>query len=361
MTANNMRKTRRVCAREDASAAKKRSDVKWRASLLVLGLVASGPALCDCKVLESAELAVVVEHNRPLINGEINGKKVRILANTGSEVSLIWRSEAARLGLHLLDRPGVSLAINGAPIGAQHAVVKQLTIGKFTLHDVDLLVAGELKSPPSGSTMVLGENFFSHYTTEFDLGHGMIRVMHVSGCLPQQLVYWSKTHSLAKLTRSPTENARIEAEVSLNGTVARATIDSGAVTSVVTTAAAARAKVTPETPGVTGGGAVGGIGRKTMPSLIGTFDTFALGDEQIHNATLRIADLWVNSTYSSASRIPDTLEGLPSMLIGADFLLSHRLIVPEGGRVIVFTYVGGPVFQTIHEELQPAGEPRAGP
>ena len=36
----------------------------------------------------------------------------------------------------------------------------------------------------------------------------------------------------------------------------------------------------------------------------------------------------------------------PSMLLGADFLRSHRVLVSHSQRKLYFTYLGGPVFQS---------------
>jgi len=323
------------------------------ACCVAFGLAVAGPVYGDCKI-ERSELPVSVEHNRAYLNGEINGQRVRILVDTGSAVDLIWRSQAERLGLKLRELQGIQLAGVGGNVRTEQTTVKQLTIDNLTVKDVDFIVAGASKRPSGNVAMILGENFFSRFTTEFDLGHGAIRIMRVSGCRTEQLVYWSKTYSLAKLIRSPSDRNHIETEVLLNGEKILAWLDSGAYTSLVTTAAAARVKVTPDTTGVVAAGNARGIGRFAAPSWVGTFDTFALGDEQIHNAKLLIADVFAhNTSISLGSRIPVAMEGLPSMLIGADFFLSHRILVPQGGREFVFTYVGGPVFQTVHEEPTP--------
>jgi len=78
----------------------------------------------------------------------------------------------------------------------------------------------------------------------------------------------------------------------------------------------------------------GGIGRGTYPTWIARFDTFAVGDELVKNAMLRIGDTEMDQAAG------DPVE----MLIGADFLLSHRVYVANSERKLYFTYLGGPVF-----------------
>jgi hypothetical protein len=42
--------------------------------------------------------------------------------------------------------------------------------------------------------------------------------------------------------------------------------------------------------------------------------------------------------------LPTTLVGLPAMLLGADFLRSHRVLVAQSQQKIYLSYVGGTVF-----------------
>ena len=44
------------------------------------------------------------------------------------------------------------------------------------------------------------------------------------------------------------------------------------------------------------------------------------------------------------------------MMLGADFLRSHRLLVAHSQRKVYFTYAGGPVFQL---NLPPTREPQS--
>lgn len=315
-------------------------------------LTAWNSAFGECKA-QSFNLPVTVEHGRALLSGEINGQPIKALVDTGAYTSFIWRSETERLGMKVQDWAATARAAGGN-VRMQHAVVKQLTLGQLTDTNVDFVVIGQNNPPPALAAMVLGENFFARYSTEFDLRHGAIRLIHAQGCKPEQLVYWSKTFSLAKLSR-PVSSHEIRVDVLLNGVPVSASLDSGSVVSLVRTDAAARAGLAPNMPGVTAAGSMTGVGPHAAESWIGTFATFALGDEQIRNANLRIADLFKYDTATSTgSRIAVGDYNLPSMFIGLDFFLSHRILVPQDGRDMVFTYEGGPVFQTIQKESIPA-------
>jgi hypothetical protein len=66
----------------------------------------------------------------------------------------------------------------------------------------------------------------------------------------------------------------------------------------------------------------------------------------INNTQLRVAQLGKYQTMVRiGSRIPVAAVPEPGMLLGMDFLRSHRILVDNATRKMVFTYEGGPVFQ----------------
>jgi hypothetical protein len=82
-----------------------------------------------------------------------------------------------------------------------------------------------------------------------------------------------------------------------------------------------------------------------LDSWIATFESLAIGNEVIRNPKILIADLWRNTTYTdTGSRLPNQYAGLPPMLLGADFLRAHRVLVSRSQRKVYFTYAGGTVF-----------------
>jgi tetratricopeptide (TPR) repeat protein len=115
----------------------------------------------------------------------------------------------------------------------------------------------------------------------------------------------------------------------INGVKIDVMFDTGASTSILSMRAAARAGVRPDGPGVADAGYSSGIGRGTVKTYIAPFASFKIGDdEEIKNARLRIADT--------------DFQG--DMLIGADFFLSHHVLVSNSQRRLYLTYNGGPVF-----------------
>src|SRR5436190_12914822 len=72
----------------------------WLAALaaaLVSEWVMAAPP--ECKLIRIEEWPVRIERNMPIIDGEINGNKVAILIDTGSQRSFVTRSAVARMML----------------------------------------------------------------------------------------------------------------------------------------------------------------------------------------------------------------------------------------------------------------------
>jgi Aspartyl protease len=194
-----------------------------------------------------------------------------------------------------------------------------------------------------GFDLLLGEDFLSVTSVEFDLPHQVVRIMQPSGCKPDQLPYWAKTYSMAELLASPRDARAIRVSILLNGHAVRAVVDSGASRSVVSRSVADEAGVTY----VGGGGELVGLGRESLATSVGKFRTFTLGDETINNVQLQVAQLGKHQTTQKlGSRIPEAAVIEPNMLLGADFLRSHRVFIDNSSRRMVFTYEGGPVFLT---------------
>jgi hypothetical protein len=319
--------------------------VDWLLRLLILNLIAvftavvALPAHARCQIRNVAAIPVETESHQLLTRGAIDGHPVRVLIDTGSYISFIWRSAAGRLGLRLIGAPRIRLFGLGGESRVDTAFVEELRVEAFTVKGLRLPVAGDVSS---GVDFIFGEDFLSRGSVEFDLRHGLVRTMETSGCTPAELPYWAQTYSMADLIASPRDAQAIRVNVVLNGHAVRAQIDSGSSVSLLTKSVA-------DSVGVHYLGAnaeVVGIGRRSLQTWIADVQSFKLGDETINNTQLRVAQLGKYQTMERiGSRIPVAAGTEPSMLLGMDFLRAHRVLIDNATRKIVFTYEGGPVFQ----------------
>jgi tetratricopeptide (TPR) repeat protein len=301
-------------------------------ALAVLSLAAiAGPASAACKLEKYAELPVTMEGLRPIVPVKINGKDARLIADSGGFFSMLTPGSAARLGLRV-GPPPEWLTVRGVNGNAEVGLttVREFGLVGATIKDVQFLVGGSRTEGEADGT--LGENFLTVSDVEFDLANGVIRLFKTVGCGSTPLAYWAadKPYSVIELDEGRRTPNQIVASASVNGTRIKVQFDSGAYRSILSLRAARFGGVGPDSPGVLAGGPEMGVGRQLRDSWIAPFSSFKIGDEEIKNTRLRIGPMELDDV---------------DMLLGADFFLSHRILISRSQGKVYFTYNGGPVFR----------------
>jgi predicted aspartyl protease len=206
----------------------------------------------------------------------------------------------------------------------ESTTVEEFKIGSLVRTDWQVMVAGERDS---GVDILLGEDVFDKVDVEFDLPHNQVRLFQPIQCEGVALAYWSPQQaSQVKLGSGP----KIVVPVKINGRVVHAVLDSGAEVSVLNSAVAKGLGLTPNSPGVVFSGKRGGVGANLIDSWLAPLRSFSIGSETISETVIRFAELGLGA----------------EMLLGADFLRAHRVLVSHSQRKMYFTYEGGPVFET---------------
>jgi predicted aspartyl protease len=310
--------------------------------------VAAAPS--DCKLMRVDEWAVRLERNLVLVDGAINGQTIRVLLDTGAMRSFVLRPAAVRLGLPRRTTPYAGFGVGGS---SYYDIVQlnDFRIGQAVRKGWGVPASGE-NDPGAGIAFVLGEDFFSQVDVEFDLAHKSVRLFQHKGCDGVSLAYWaSGDASEMPIARIDEFHPQIVLTVLVNGQPVEALLDSGSSRSVLTKSAAAKLGVAPDQPGILPAGKMAGLGRGAVDTWMSQFDSVVIGNEKISDTTIAVADLYDDS---NAPR-------LRPMLLGTDFLLSHRVLVSHTQRKIYFTYAGGPVFQRIAPAKSPAPRAEDGP
>ena len=297
-------------------------------TLAAAALPLSATAQTKCSLGKILEFPVTMEGLRPIVPATINGHDVKFVADSGAFYSFISPGSAAELSLKLSSAPpGFYVTGVGGDASMSIATAKDFGLGRSTLHNIEFLVGGS----EVGSTGLLGQNVLGLADVEYDLANAAIRLFQPKNCPHTILAYWAgdKPFSLLDIEERDDNQYHTLGTVILNGVKIRALFDTGAPVSMLTTAAAARAGVKPNSPGVTNAGASSGIGRRSVQTWIGPFQSLKIGDEEIQKISLRFGDMG-DSGFD--------------MLLGADFFVSHRVYVSNAQHKLYFTYNGGPVF-----------------
>ena len=315
-----------------------------KATALAVLCMMPGVARAACIVKRFAELPVTMASGyRPMVAAKINGVEAPFIADSGAFYSLISPGIAKAAALRLTPAPpGLRLKGIGGDTSASVATVDQLTLGEISLSKIQFLVGGT----DTGTAGLLGQNLFGIGDVEYDFPHGMIRLYRSSNCGETVLAYWLQSgqpYSTLKILPLSEAGFHTVGTVYLNGQSLRATFDTGAGRTELTRRAAERVGVRPGDPGVVESGSAIGLGRKIARGWLAPFNSIKIGDEELRNVKLRIADV----------ELADS-----DMLIGADFFISHRLYVDNSNHRMFFTYTGGNVFDS-SARLQGQSSPAA--
>jgi len=299
------------------------------AALAAFGLpLATGAQAAGCSV-KYMELPVRMVGSRAVATLGINDTQVSLVVDSGAFFSMLTPAAAAALHLdtHPLPR-GMVIQGLGGRAEAQVATVDRLQLAKDVVPNVDFVVGGNEDVP--GTMGLLGRNILSIADTEYDLAHGMVRLVVPSGeCKQANMAYWAAGMQVAELPllhgfrdRTPP----IRAKIKINDQVVTALFDTGATT-LLSLRAAHRAGL--KDADLAANGRHYGIGTDSVQSWTAHIEKVDFGGEAIFNNQLMVDD------YD----LPDN-----EMLVGIDFFLSHRIYVSGLQSKMYFTYAGGPVF-----------------
>ena len=283
-----------------------------------------------CKLVRIAEWPVRLQRGLPIIEGSINGKKIGVLLDTGAYASLVTKAAAEKLDLATRST-SEWMAGTGGESRVFTTRIEEIRIAEAVRNGMRVRVGGERPIP--GVDFILGDDFFKGVDVEFDYAKGVIRLFHPLDCKGASLAYWDE-----KALQVPMEDeSKIVVPVKVNGRAGRAMLDSGAASSAVSLAFAAKVGITPETPGVVSSQCAAGIGADLVRSWVARFDTVALGEETVHDPRLYVSEFFSEFAYVGR-------KGPPDVILGTDFLKSHRVFVARSQGKVYFSYAGGLIF-----------------
>jgi tetratricopeptide (TPR) repeat protein len=303
------------------------------AALAALALTAAGPALAACQFQKIAEVPVTMDGLRPTLTAQINGKEGRFLIDTGAFFSGVTADTVAKYGMKKSIAPfgAKVVGVGGVQRDLQAVSAENFTFAGVGFRNTDFILVGRIGG--SGIVGNIGENLMGPFDVEYDFANGAIRYFKATGCgYDANLAYWSAGMSVSRIPIIDPSGilTKVITNAKVDGHTIRVMFDSGASLSVMSRNAAGRAGIRVNSEGVVNGGTSYGIFGKGLDSFLAPFASFAIGDEEIKNTRLRVADIDLQSA---------------DMLLGADFFLSHRILISNSEKKVYFTYNGGPVFR----------------
>jgi predicted aspartyl protease len=305
-------------------------------------MLEASAAMAACKLDLLGEIPVSIEHGRAILEGSVNGVPIRMAVDTGASATMLLKSSAARLGLRPTPIHGMRFYGIGGDSTGEYAHLADVRIGKLAAKNLDWMFGGQ-EDRHWDIDGLLGDDFFTQTNAdlELDLAHKVIRVIRPVGCTGDEVVYWGGAYSMGPLEsgRAP----EILTRVSVEGHSLEAQIDSGADT--IVSGQGARKLGRPLPAATSDGPLVGGIGKARIPVVEIAFKDFTFDQEVIRNPVLQVADIFKGDQVTDlGSRIPTDVTIFPDMLLGMDFLMTHRVYVARSQDRLYISYVGGPIF-----------------
>ena len=251
----------------------------------------------------------------PMVVATINGRPARLILDTGAESSIISVVAAKRLGITSKYDFARSMHGIGQSMQAGDARLDSMSLGGATLSYPRVLVG------PVALTMggvepdgLLGASLLSDFDLDLDLPNRRLTLYDRMEC-PTVRPPWGGRITTLETTRSLSSHPFFP--VQINGRTLSASLDSGAQRTVIAARAAQRAGLGAESrvPGseVRARGAAGEI----LPAELHTLRDMRVGDVAVRTPVM-----------VTALTLPNDIDAL----VGADFLLSHRVWLSYGAR-----------------------------
>jgi predicted aspartyl protease len=340
--------------------------------------VPEGP---HCLYLNLATLPVKSSNGLVTAKLGINGDAVITVVDTGALRTMLSRHEADKLGLTLSHSKITVTGTHGEAIPTNAALVNDIALDHYFWHGLKLEVVSQITdsySALAGADILLNG---VKRDIEFSLATSEMKVFVPFGCDNAFLAYWDNSASEIPLANLSSNDPRQVVTVEINGKKMIAMIDSGSPTSIVNLDAAAKIGVTPQSPGVSEVPNSENVGKQHGKAWSAPFESFVIGGETIKNPKIAIGDLWGQAPSGSSLQsglrmqsiagvtphngpggpvfVAPASDGIaktgtfrsedmptdhPDLLLGADFLKSHRVLLAISQGRLYYSYLGGQVF-----------------
>lgn len=268
------------------------------------------------------------------VAGSINGTPATMVVDTGAFDTVLTSTGAARRKLAMRATGHYAKGIGG-DAAIYEAQIDDLSAGPLQTGRRWMPVLAEFDAPPAYDALI-GAPFLLQADLELSLDTKKLRFFRPSNCGDAFLAYWDEAAVVVPFEPSNDPSPNPQFTVLVNGKKMRAMIDTGTGSSVIGLKAAQRAGLVLDAPGVRRASDRVGFGARRVSGWHTTFATFQIGDEVVRNAQVGVID-W---------------NGHVDILLGADFLRSHRVLIAMSQQKIYLSYIGGAPFSQL-SKLEP--------
>ncbi len=281
--------------------------------LLLLSACAGGNE--GCALVPVGTLQVQLVDGVPVAVVGINGRPAALLLDIGSDITLLSRSAARRLGVPFDKRLTEELDGIGGKARSSSAVLATVQLGDTELADVPAVVGRGLEPPIDG---VLGIGALAAFDLDLDAPNGTVSLYRArppacAGAPPP----WTGRHVRLQVEKEGSGHLFIPAV--LDGVSVRALLDTGASRSTVGLPAAAATGLTEAQLLSRPASVIQSVDAKGIVVRPRRFRTLEVGGEVTADPLLNVADLPAQAG---------------DMIIGSDYLGSRRMWIALGSSTV---------------------------
>jgi hypothetical protein len=327
---------------------------------VALALLAGQSAHAACKLQLLATIPITFVNNQPMVDASINGKPAHLRFALNS-ATFFWGSVLKDYGLK--EEAGYALGTAFGPGGTADVTtvsIREFKVGASVQKGAHFYVAPQFRKPDEAG--LFGSNLFNGLNDiELDFAHNAARVFKADGCKEDDVVYWGGSYSVVD------ENRFGLMPVKLSGRTVNGTLGVGNEVTFVTSDAARRAGINSQAASSLPMGMLAAGTVKPLDVSIANFPEIVIGDETIRNAPLAVGNIWPpdntttmvvvgadflteQSMELSGKKIID-VDRLPEIVLGADFIKSHRIYISASQKKVYISYIGGALFEDIYARL----------
>lgn len=282
------------------------------------------PATLPCLVVARAKLPISLHEGKIMVSVKLNDQPVRMMVDTGSNISVIAPHIAESLGgTYNRDRL-VQFDGMGGHLDAQHPYkVKTIQLGPLHWFDFEVMVAhvarAKKRNAPDAAAGIIGSDLLRRYDVEFDFQRGEMAFYQAPNC-KGDFVPWVKPYKV--LHSPPNRRGFFIVPVELNGRTLSALVDTGANAIFVDRTAAIAVGIDPTALEAAPKIPTIGIDGVEVPTRFYRFDSMDIADRKFRHHPLAVSD----------APLPNGID----MLLGMDFWWHYRMWMSyQTGQVFI--------------------------
>jgi predicted aspartyl protease len=310
------------------------------AGLLLAATCAHAADAPRCAYVELARMPVryLGPGLAPGVDGTLEGKPATMLIDTGDYNTQLTMTGVVKRNLPLYMSGREVEGVSGSS-ALYTTRVQDFAVGPVhNARRLEVDVIYDMASPPDYDA-IIGAPFLLQSDFEVDLNARQIKFYRAQNCSNTPLYLW-KEGTIAVPFDGGVDGRTLNPHFSVfvNGTELDAVIDTGAHNTLIDVGAARRAGIDMNGPGVKRLGDAGGVGADRVPHWSARVNTVTIGTETIRDAEIGVLESRGNM---------DT-----DMLLGQDFLRTHRVLFAMSQRKLYLAYLGGQPFSRV-ERIEP--------